>query len=363
MLFCLTLPVFAFVWTFRSSKRQNKLFFRQDALEELWNGNIELRVASMNLALCQPSASAPITWTAEDQMAALRQELLVSDPHILFLQEAPQSNFNPFGNLYVLLGSRPSHKGYILLLIHKDCEAFASVEEIPLDIPAVLATLHLPSTMMTKGDEQSNHAKRLPFSIVSLHIASVHLNPSARAFGKRRLQLEHLLQAASEQAAAASTDNAPRLLLLGGDTNLRDSSVPSREEQEQLQDAWWLDAWVQAGSETETQYTWDTVNHLDDYWSSPSRGYWNTYHGNDTNQMRQRYDRVYYHHYDARSSNEPALAINISSFGLMANWPLAGTRTLFLSDHFGIRATLVFNLSSGKYNSWLRLQRYTTVVL
>ena len=326
---------------------------RDDNNKYIWNGTIELRVASMNLALCEPSATAPSTWTAEDQLAALRMELLVSDPHILFLQEAPYVAFNPVEESYVLLGSRSSHKGYILLLIHKDLESFVSVEQIPSYIPAVLATLHLPSSMIAQLDHRKSDTIHGTLPVMSFHIASVHLNPSAHAFGRRRQQLERLLQAATNQAAESSANH--QFLLLGGDTNLRDSSVTSREEQQQLLDSGWLDAWVQAGAQAETQYTWDTVNHLDD---SSSSGYWNTYHGNDTNKMRQRYDRIYFHPYElaTQTRNDHRLAINVSSFSLMASRPLAGTRTLFLSDHFGIRATLVFDLSFGRYNSWPLLQ-------
>ncbi|GKZ00273.1 hypothetical protein MPSEU_000980200 [Mayamaea pseudoterrestris] len=306
---------------------------------------IELRMVSMNIARCRPSASAPHSWTADDQMQALRSELLASDPHIILLQEGPHATFNPFNESFILMGSRPSHKGFILHLVRQDLASHASIVNLPDHIPAVLATLQIPGT----------GSSNIP--VLTLDIAAVHLNPSSRLIGKRRDQLEQLLIAATKHAALATTPSsllAPRLLLLGGDTNLRESTAVNQEEQRLLQASGWQDVWVQYaaandGDVVNTQFTWDTVNHLDETLDGAThqgqKDYWNNYHGNETTQMLQRYDRFYYHEYDSPKRHPRPLSVKVKSFGLVAHRPRAGTKTLFLSDHFGIRTTLEFDLS------------------
>lgn len=118
-----------------------------------------LTIVSMNLAMCVPSAEAPPSWNKTHVSAAVRQELLSKNPHILALQECPAKPETWAKELfdgYQVLGVGYAHAGYVLLLVRSDLQATAV--SIPSSPSAVLAKIVL-------GDDRV------------LQVASCHLAP------------------------------------------------------------------------------------------------------------------------------------------------------------------------------------------
>merc|ERR1712176_867439 len=108
-----------------------------------------------------------------------------------------------------------------------------------------------------------------------LLVASVHLAPFEDGQNQRKLQMEALLD-------IAATKSLP--ILIAGDTNMR-----SKEDETMEQDLHLLDIWKLSGSKTETEWTWDTIDHR-----TATGGSFNKYYGANTRQYRQRYDRMYF---------------------------------------------------------------------
>ena len=264
-------------------------------------GTAALRLVSMNLANLESSAAAPTNWNPQQQLEAVKHELLQTRPHILALQECPSARWasETFGgDGYIAVGSVASHAGFVSLLIQKDIfESYSRVGNFHFETrtPAVMAKLQLRSTTGLK----------------EIFVASLHLEPFEGGSTVRRKQILALKKVVGDKA----------LLILAGDTNMRD------EEEEYLdatQASSLRDAWKDTGASPETRYTWDTIDH------HGARGF-NEYYGKNTRQYQRRYDRIFYHVPETTTTS-----LQATEFTLIANTPMENTSNHFLSDHFGI---------------------------
>jgi len=268
-------------------------------------GAKELVVASMNIAACQPSQSAPPGWNESNSTAALRGILLGLDADVIALQECPggarwaRDHFPG----YRVLGATYSHADQVILLVRDGLKSPSapSGERAVTGLPAVIAELELGSRN-------------------SLLVASVHLEPFERGDRKRQSQMRSLLD-------IADSKSSPILIL--GDTNMRDTEDEAMEDELGLQDIWKL-----AGQRDESRFTWDTMDHRNEI-----EGVFNRYYGSGTRQYQRRYDRMYFHGADkAKMEGKP-------TFELIANHPMTSNLD-FLSDHFGMTSRCSLSFSS-----------------
>lgn len=275
---------------------------------------MQLKIVSMNLAECRPSAEAPSSWNQDRVAQAVRQELLQNNPDILALQECPSIDWleRAFTG-YQLMGVQQAHSGLVALLVRKSWEAQPWSPWRPL--PVVMTKIHLENNK-------------------DILIASCHLAPFGAADRERAIQIEGLL---------GDRDVKNATLIIAGDTNMRAEEDTVMEEIYGL-----VDVWKEAGSNPFTQFTWDTRDHrpkLDIFSTffgcfsgSPQdeQGYFNRYYGGNTKEYAQRYDRIY-----IKSTSASIKQVAVESFRLVANKPASkGSRTHFLSDHFGVVCVL-----------------------
>ena len=269
---------------------------RNEIANAATNNAITLWLTTWNVAGLVFSQRAPSTWTQNDQVGAVKTQLLASHPDVLALQECPNSDwaYHEFGTDYQWLGSTRSHAGYVSLLVRRN---FTAKTMRLQGLPIVAATLEL-------GDR-------------TVVIASVHLAPFIEGSDERADQMEEL-------QTAATTAKADALLFLG-DTNMRDA-----EDDEVENDLGLTDVWKVAGASDHNRYSWDTLAH--DSWQ-------NLFYA-DTRPYQQRYDRIYFWNAGKETSN----MLEVSSFALIGNEPVAPSKHHFLSDHFGIAATITLEV-------------------
>ena len=300
----------------------------------------QLKIVSMNLAGCQPSAEAPPCWTSETVTKAVKQELLHQDPDILALQECPihrwpEETFHEAG--YTLMGTKGAHAGYVALLVRNNVAPYAQRYSPQSNLPVVMTKLVL----------HSDHEDQ------SIILASCHLAPFGGAHSKRSMQIKELLKACG---------SIP--LIVAGDTNMR-----TEEDQEMETTHGLFDAWKEAGADPSTRFTWDTRNHEPSWLSRAHRmvghfnsppshraalptaegniddQYFNRFYGAETREYATRYDRIYFSD-PADGSNATGQGgpkhppVSVKSFQLIANKPVGDSRFHFLSDHFGIACTV-----------------------
>jgi endonuclease/exonuclease/phosphatase family metal-dependent hydrolase len=268
------------------------------------NNVIELRIVSMNIASLQSSRAASPDWTLENQTETLMHELLASKPHVICLQECHSTEWihRSFPNNYTAIGEKRSHAGYVTLLVRNDI--LSDMER--LDLPGSHLSMVTSGTPSVMGISSSS----------ALAVASLHLAPFAEGAPKRKDQLETIIN-------ASRRTGMPLITIIAGDMNMRD------EEDQDVEQRWRLtDAWKAGGANISTRYTWDTIDH--------ENGTFNEYYGASTRQYRSRYDRIYVH-----GAAAAAKKVEVASFALLANSPIGTTRNHFLSDHFGIAATLL----------------------
>ena len=278
---------------------------------------LELKMVTMNIAGLVPSQSAPDSWSTALQKEALRAELLASDPDIIALQECPSQDwaasgiFNSDNNddndktMYRLVGSAPSHAGFVSLVVRAGLDA--TLLDLGEDyVPIAAATV-------------SWHGKQIV-------VASVHLQPFEQGSLRRKEQITTLM------AASAAAD----ALIFAGDTNMRDSEDATMEESLHL-----MDAWKVAGASESTRFSWDTMSHMYGEDKKKSSEWQNLYYGAATRAYQRRYDRVYIR--GSPLQQQPVLQVHVPAFDLIANQPVSESRYHFLSDHFGIALRLELN--------------------
>ena len=294
-----------------------------------------LRIVSMNIAGCVPSAEAPPSWDKLQSSHAIRQELLKSDPDIIALQECPTGKGRSAAQWsesllqgYKAMGSTPAHADNVVLLVRNTLASKATTISLQgLRLPCVMIQLEIGGNP-NNNNNGSRHV---------IAIASCHLAPFAHGSYQRQNQIETILYKAS-----------PIPLIITGDTNMRETEDKIMENQFQL-----LDAWKLAGSNPTTQYSWDTIDHrnkrtndnnnrnVNGPSSSPSS--FNKYYGDSTRQYQARYDRMYIHkgllvqqQQQQQSLVQVLSNVKVPDFQFIANEPLPGSTTHFLSDHFGL---------------------------
>jgi endonuclease/exonuclease/phosphatase family metal-dependent hydrolase len=331
---------------------------------------LSLKLVSMNVAEFIPAAVAPSTWDDLQSAQALRSELLQSDPDIIALQEVPDGHgelleqlFGDGGGTtnggYTMVGSSPAHAGNVALLVRTFL--FQSVVRVPVvydkgsALPVVMAQIH----MKDHSSENGGHHH------IMVVVASCHLAPFESGSDQRRRQVKIILEAAAAAVGAETTEmtdattgpakgQQPLLVVLAGDTNMRDEEDNTMEHDEfQL-----LDAWKLAGSDPATRYSWDTVDHA----IHGDGNYFNQYYGSRTRQYQRRYDRIYLssqpdeqenssHDQQQPSHNDGKVITTVPNFQLIANQPLLGSTNHFLSDHFGISAQINVALECATHRS------------
>jgi len=243
----------------------------------------------MNIIGCQPSQVAPSSWTQQDSEQYLKAMLLQLQPDIICLQECAQQQWNRLfadNTPYQIIGTpSSSHAGYVILAMN------TNTMQVDDDIPNIPK---LPISIAKVSWKQNDDDY--------FYVASCHLAPFAEGADERQYEMETLLN------SIPNDNNKP--IIIAGDTNMRDE-----EDFDNMKDAWKLN-----GQNVSTKYTWDTIDHHPNF---------NQYYGASTRQYQRRYDRVYI------SPNAKC-----TQFDLIANTPIGNSTTHFLSDHFGIVATL-----------------------
>jgi endonuclease/exonuclease/phosphatase family metal-dependent hydrolase len=145
-----------------------------------------MRFLSWNLALMERSAEAPPWWQLHDTEAAIRDEVLVTQPDVVHYQELP--GLVPFVETHGMVPANPrSHSGYLATLVGHDLLANGpQVTTVPGC--AILTTFAGPEVT----------------------VANVHLAPGPAAAGQRLAQLAAVVEASPTES-----------LVVIGDTNTR----------------------------------------------------------------------------------------------------------------------------------------------
>ena len=292
-----------------------------------------IKIVTMNIAQLVPSGKAPDSWVANPQLALdyLRQTLLGTNPDIIALQECPsplwvdtflvdyQQYYYPTSSS--IPQTTASHAGYVALWVRKDWAAHVDAVSSAVHLPAVAARLSFTSAQAG--------SRRL-----EIWIASMHLEPFQQGSFTRQDQLEELLQLASHQ-----TQEEEVVVILAGDTNMRDEEDRVVEDSLQL-----VDAWKAAGADPHTRFSWDTTATRANYGNHHQTAVWqNLYYGSNTRAYQRRYDRIYYHHFNAtndKTDRDGEIRVTVPSFRLIANEPIGQSTEHFLSDHFGLAAEI-----------------------
>jgi endonuclease/exonuclease/phosphatase family metal-dependent hydrolase len=289
-----------------------------------------IKIVTMNIAQLVPSGKAPDSWVANPQLALdyLRQTLLGTNPDIIALQECPSSLWVDtflvdYQQYYYPTSSIPqttaSHAGYVALWVRKDWAAHVDAVSSAVHLPAVAARLSFTSA--------AAGSRRL-----EIWIASMHLEPFQQGSFTRKDQLEELLQLASHQTQEEV------VVILAGDTNMRDEEDRVVEDSLKL-----VDAWKAAGADPHTRFSWDTTATIANGNHNQTAGGPNLSSGRNTGANQRRYDRLYSRHFTAtpdETDRDGEIRVTVPSFRLIANEPIGQSTEHFLSDHFGLAAEI-----------------------
>lgn len=239
-----------------------------------------IKIFTLNVAGFGNSYAAPNDF---DPFQTFSQELTWGNPDIICLQEAMDCDDQTFKNLlpgYVCLGKAASHseKGPTMLFVKESLAPFATV--IPIKGPVILARLEYAQDQ-------------------TVVIGTCHLMPKKEGAPERLAKTKEML------AHCQPED----MVLLAGDFNVRQAEDPDYEALG-LQDAW-----KETGSEKSKRFTWNS--------------FLNRYHESEFLRGRTgRYDRIYFR------------GFAIDDFEMCANEEISDNRGHYLSDHFGLRATV-----------------------
>mmetsp|Transcript_14091 Transcript_14091/g.20820 ORF Transcript_14091/g.20820 Transcript_14091/m.20820 type:complete len:271 (-) Transcript_14091:376-1188(-) len=210
-----------------------------------------LTIVSMNIAGSVPSKDPPSNWNQEIAGQAIRSA------DVLALQEFPAgvTLVEEIFSDYQAIGATHAHADQMVLLVRKGIAAKRFVLDGGDYSPAVVAELSWAERKQT------------------ILVGSVHLAPFREGSAERERQVDKILKQAGSLP-----------LIFAGDTNMRVEEDERMEADKGLQDAWKL-----AGSDPNTKYTWDTVDHTAESTSTKS-GSFNRYCGDTTRQYTARYD-------------------------------------------------------------------------
>jgi hypothetical protein len=215
----------------------------------------------------------------------------------------------------------PSHAGFVALWVRSKPDNGRMMDGQPLEqsynVSAVRVVNDQPAVAVQLDisieDGQKRHKQQ---QTVRIWFASMHLEPFERGSFGRQDQLTDLIEQAQE------SERQPCLIVLAGDTNMREAEDEVAEQTIGL-----TDAWKKAGANPKTRFSWNT---------EPQAGnIQNLYYGSNTRPYKRRYDRIYY-----KLQNPSGLQVTVPSFELIANKPIGSSTTHFLSDHFGVAAEI-----------------------
>jgi endonuclease/exonuclease/phosphatase family metal-dependent hydrolase len=252
----------------------------------------QITLLSLNVAEFQPSVSAPYGY---DPMRDFEREILQHKPDILCLQEVPAHYLSTFlSRHYACVGHAPSHCGNAVVLVRTDWASHVipmHTSSAGTGLPVVLVQLQFANTN-------------------TMVVGSCHLAPFNTGAADRMEQMKCAM------SMLTNTDK----VIIAGDYNMRKPEDAKFEKTFSLKDAW-----KEAGSKWQNQYTWDSLDHTA---KNPETGTYNCYHDGGFG-FKCRFDRIYY-----RGN------LSVSNFALVANKPIGGSKRHFLSDHFGMVATI-----------------------
>ncbi|KAI7843423.1 hypothetical protein COHA_002901 [Chlorella ohadii] len=321
-----------------------------------------LRLLTFNISGGNVSALSPPGFGLTEKYAAIVELVRRHAPHIVALQEVPESRplaaqladalaDSTHGPPYKLAASTESHCGLCQVFVQKRLRATGGKDvgpivlcKIPLPLPPEPdsgdgsgssggdAEPEAAAPAAAAGDEASEAAAGAP-AVAAAANGNVESAteaaaaggtaagaPGAAGGGKRAYpyylyvagcHLEPFAEGADYRLAQINMvmrEVPPRAhFVLAGDTNMRvkeNAAVESRGL---------VDAWQQVGAPRAQAYSWNTqVNH---------------YHGPGAHEYIARYDRIY------------VRGLEATSYQLVANEPLTDAGD-FLSDHFGLLCEL-----------------------
>jgi tyrosyl-DNA phosphodiesterase 2 len=179
----------------------------------------------------------------EERIGYICELIMTRKPHVVFLQEVVDQSWGPLivarlGQIYNCHPSpNPSMNYYNAILIVKEGTS----------ITGDLSMYRFP------GSQKGRHLLQLPVQIlgVELDVMTTHLETKLERKDERIRQLSEVF------GMMNALERSNRMSIFGGDLNLRDTEVISRDDMPE--DA--VDLWVACGRQREHQYTWDaTVN-------------------------------------------------------------------------------------------------------
>ena len=291
--------------------------------------SIRLTLLSWNVSNAHPSSSAPDpARRSRSAPSLIRDECLLlplpprspssssssgaaprfsstSPPDVIALQECPYPTFGSdvFGDSgYVSMGTRPSHCGYVDLLVRMGLTSTTTTTTGGDDDDARRRRRRPTATVIaTERHGLPSVAATIEFpNGASVAVSSSHLAPFKDGAPDRLVQCATLMSLMSERA-----DDC----VLLGDFNARAAEDRGMEGSD---GGGWTDAWKCAGSRTGDKFTWDSFA--------------NRYHGDEGFKFKARFDRCY-----VRGE-----ALTVTRFGLMGNQRVDARVGDYLSDHYGL---------------------------
>ena len=249
--------------------------------QRLTGGENRIRILSWNIAECQPSHDAPPD--DFDCEAAILQQIVSHDAHVLCLQECPSTSWQPPSLLhsYALVGGAPSHCGVTQLWIHNSLFHQRMVSKGPSVAAVVLI-----------GDQ-------------SIGVSSSHFAPFKSNAPLRLEQTRDLCQSLSK-----ATPN----FIMAGDFNMR------KAEDIDIERLGLQDVFKVAKSPKSAIFTWNSFE--------------NKYHGPRAFGFRCRFDRIYVSYDDS----QPELTLMGNEMQVITHG--SQEYKFYLSDHYGMLCTV-----------------------
>ena len=333
-----------------------------------------VKVLTWNVSQSEASCSAPGDWTPKRQRDAMRDTILAHDPDIICLQEAPDVDW--WGRIgltdYTCPGAARSHSGFTLLLLRVALAGNTRSEAVVLpNSPAVELLLSLGdgSDGQGGGGEGSDDGGGARTSSRHLCLSSFHLSPFKEGESERLDEMRDIVRwceadgggsgggggggggsgcnallcgdsnmrapewknfkalpgagagaGAVSTGAGASAGGGGALAALFGAKGTAKGKAKGAQAREpkaaagaKAKAGGMADAWVEAGSDPKTKFTWDSRTNL--------------FHEGGFAFTAQ-FDRVF----------TLGGALKARSFRLVGSEPASAAPGHFLSDHFGIVA-------------------------
>lgn len=239
----------------------------------------------------------------EERIGYVCDLILRRKPHVVFLQEVVNQSWGPLivarlRHIYNCHSSpNPPMNYYNAILIVKEGTTITG------DL----------SVHLFPGSHKGRHLLQLPVQIlgVEFDVMTTHLETKAKERDERIRQLSEVF---------GMMEGSNRMSIFGGDLNLRDEEVITKDVPDDA-----VDLWEACGRKKEHQYTWDaTVN------DSLGIGHDDTIFQQPPSMLQYRFDRIYL--------NPGNGALWPKSFELVGKDKLQPGCGRYPSDHWGIWA-------------------------